>query len=191
MTNSGIWVAWQIQLNDRVKTGCWYPFEWQKHSQANTDVPHYQDLLDFINQASETSCTVQTKKVPQNDQHIRKWQGRAVASLATTSSTTDNNCVVCKTEKHPLYVCAKLKSFPHEEKISVLRSNSVCMNCLGGGHFKQQCKSSHECKSHTILSSTLRRRIVKPLGWMLNKDHNHHSGVVECCNKVAVQYFVW
>ena len=34
-------------------------FEWQKHSQASTDLPYYQDLLDFIDlraQASETSC---------------------------------------------------------------------------------------------------------------------------------------
>ena len=33
-------------------------FEWQKHSQSSTAVPHYQDLLEFINlraQASETS----------------------------------------------------------------------------------------------------------------------------------------
>ena len=134
-------------------------FEWQKHSQANADVPHYQDLLDFIDlraQASETSCTAQTRKAPRNDQHIRKSQGRTVTSLATTSSTTDNNCVVCKAEKHPLYVCAKFKSLSHEEKISILRSNGICMNCLGGGHFKQQCKSSHKCKicqrpHHTLL----------------------------------------
>ena len=35
-------------------------FEWQKHSQTATSVPHYQALLDFINlwaQASETSTT--------------------------------------------------------------------------------------------------------------------------------------
>ena len=33
-------------------------FEWQKHSKSKTDVPHYQELLDFLNlsaQASETS----------------------------------------------------------------------------------------------------------------------------------------
>ena len=35
-------------------------FEWQKHSQDTTNVPHYQDLLEFINlraQASETSTS--------------------------------------------------------------------------------------------------------------------------------------
>ena len=33
-------------------------FEWQKHTQENTDVPHYQKILEFINlraRAAETS----------------------------------------------------------------------------------------------------------------------------------------
>ena len=82
-------------------------FKWQKHSQANADVPHYQVLLNFINlraQASETSCTTQTRKVSRNDQHIRKSQGKMVTSFVTSSNSTDGNCVVCETDKHPLYV---------------------------------------------------------------------------------------
>ena len=40
-------------------------FEWQKYSQAKADVPHYQDLHDFIDlraQASETSCAAPKRK---------------------------------------------------------------------------------------------------------------------------------
>ncbi len=40
-------------------------FEWQKHSQTQRKVPHYQDLLDFINlraQASESRSQQQVKK---------------------------------------------------------------------------------------------------------------------------------
>ncbi len=39
-------------------------FEWQKHSQSHNEVPHYQDLLDFIDlraQVSETSIADQTR----------------------------------------------------------------------------------------------------------------------------------
>ena len=45
-------------------------FEWQRHSQAKTEVPHYQDLLDFIDlqaQASETYMSVSSKKALKND----------------------------------------------------------------------------------------------------------------------------
>ena len=134
-------------------------FEWQKHSQTNSDVPHYQELLDFIDlraQASETSCTTQNKKLPRNDQHLRRSHGKTVTSFATSSDSTDGNCVVCKAEKHPLYICAKFKSLPHEDKVSVLKNNGLCMNCLSSGHFKNQCKSIHKCKicqrpHHTLL----------------------------------------
>ena len=31
-----------------------YIFEWQKHSQANTDFSHYQDLLEFLDLQAQT-----------------------------------------------------------------------------------------------------------------------------------------
>ncbi len=45
-------------------------FEWQKHSQTQRKVPHYQDLLDFINlraQASESPSQQQVKKTNKLD----------------------------------------------------------------------------------------------------------------------------
>ena len=40
-------------------------FEWQKHSQTEPDVSHYQDRLDFIDlraQTSEASCAAPKKQ---------------------------------------------------------------------------------------------------------------------------------
>ena len=53
-------------------------------------------------------------------------------------------------------MCAKFKALSHDEKNSVLKSNNLCVNCLAGGHFKKQCKSTHKCKichkpHHTLL----------------------------------------
>ena len=130
-------------------------FEWQKYSQAETDVPHYQDLLDFINlraQASEASCAAPKKQT----QPSRKPHSR-VTSYAT-SSDVDNSCVLCKTKKYPLYICTKFKAMSPEDKMQVVKVNRLCTNCLGGGHFKNQCKSLHKCKvcqksHHTLLHS--------------------------------------
>ena len=122
-------------------------FEWQKHSQSTTDVPHFEKLLEFIDlraQASETSCATHKKKPPNR-----------VTSFAASTNSFGNNCVVCKTEKHPLYICAKLKSLPHDEKVSVLKTNNLCSNCLTSGHFKRQCKSIHKCKVCQKLLHTL------------------------------------
>ena len=128
-------------------------FEWQKHSQAASSVPPFQDLLSFIDlraQASEASHAA-PKKQPQPP---RKPHNRA-ASFATNSEV-GSDCVVCKTTKHPLYACTKFKAMSHDDRMQVLKVNRLCTNCLGTGHFKNQCKSIHRCKvcqkpHHTML----------------------------------------
>ena len=45
-----------------------------------------------------------------------------------------------------------------EDKMQVVKANRLCTNCLGAGHFKNQCKSLHKCKvcqkpHHTLLHS--------------------------------------
>ncbi len=62
-------------------------FEWQKHSQSQTEVPHYRDLLEFIDlraQASETSLPMSSKKHVRNEPTSLRKQpsfGKAVASF--------------------------------------------------------------------------------------------------------------
>ena len=86
-------------------------FEWQK---AETSVPHYQALLDFIDmraQALEVSCaTHKTVKRPPS----------RVTSHATHSHH-DKNCVACKIDKHPLYVCPAFRSMSQDSKMQVLK----------------------------------------------------------------------
>jgi len=50
--------------------------------------------------------------------------------LASRISTTksDNKCVVCKTEIHPLYFCAKFKARSQKNKHQMLTSNPVVWN---------------------------------------------------------------
>ena len=128
-------------------------FEWQRSSQEDSDVPPYQKLLDFLDlraQASESLLNETTKlKSKTTEHHYRRSNHRpSIATCIGTTTTTDqtrNLCPVCK-QKHPLYCCAKFKSLPHQEKISVLRTNNLCINCLRSGHFIKECKSSHRCQ---------------------------------------------
>jgi len=121
-------------------------FEWQKHSQTSKDVPHYRELLEFINvraQASETYTPDPSRKSVKSETHNPKktqQPGRSVASF-TANTTASADCVVCKNDKHPLYVCPKFKSLPHDRMMTILKENKLCMNCLRPGHFVGQCKS--------------------------------------------------
>ena len=129
-------------------------FEWQKHTQTVTDVPHFRDLLEFIDlraRASESTIS-NTRRTPRMENHSRK----TVTTFVASSESSVSHCVVCKYEKHPLYYCPKFKGMSHECKLSVVKGNSLCMNCLKSGHFLKECKSSHYCRicqkpHHTLL----------------------------------------
>ena len=129
-------------------------FEWQRHTQDVTEVPPFPKILEFIDlraRASET--TTQTSRRPQRTETTPK---RSVASFVTNSESNGGRCVVCKTERHPLYLCSRFKDMSHDLKLNTVRTNSLCMNCLKGGHFSKNCKSSHRCRTcqrphHTLL----------------------------------------
>ena len=155
---SGSFITSLLELKLDVNT----MFEWQRHSQASADVPHFKHLLEFINlraQASEASVSDAGKKFSRNDTNppTRKGYGpsKPVASFVA-SAESSGNCVLCKSIKHPLYCCPKFKSLSHEDKLSTVRTNGMCINCMRSGHFVRNCRSSHRCSvcqkpHHTLL----------------------------------------
>ena len=101
-------------------------FEWQKYSQESTDVPHYNDLLEFLNmraQALESHSVDQGRRRTRSELHHKKQQGgsKSVASFVTNASNTSDMCVLCKNDKRCLYVCAKFKSLLDEQMVSALK----------------------------------------------------------------------
>ena len=148
--------ALELKLDDTTM------FEWQKHSQSSTSVPHFQDLLDFINlraQATESNLSDRNlsdrnaKKFRLETHHDKK-KGGFIGSHA--GSIDARACLVCEADKHPLYACPKFKAMPHETKLSTLKAHNLCSNCLGSGHYWKKCNSIHKCKvcqkpHHTLL----------------------------------------
>ena len=110
-------------------------FEWHKCSQEFSEVPHYKDLLDFINLRAQASKSVssETKKFIRTEHHLPKRvppsKPGPIVSFATSASNADN-CALCKNEKHPLCVCTHVKSLPRDKMMSTIKSNELCFNCL-------------------------------------------------------------
>ena len=143
-------------------------FEWQKESQSAEDIPPYGDLLDFINlraQASEAATSDGGKKSPKDP----KKQPNKVGSYTGNVELPPGKCISCKSDKHPLYTCSQFKSLSHEDKVSLLKSNNMCLNCLRSGHFVKGCKSLHRCRMcqkphHTLLHLEDKTPPVPPSG---------------------------
>ena len=134
-------------------------FEWQRASQSSPDVPHYKELLEFINlraQASETSLD-DRKKNPLTDHRPRPpLHGKTFTSYTSSTLPENENCSLCKNEKHQLYACPQFKGLTHDKKVATLKSQNRCLNCLRTGHFVNHCKSLHHCRKcqkphHTLL----------------------------------------
>ena len=143
-------------------------FEWQKHSWTSVDVPHYKELLEFTNlraQASETSTSDQSKKSSKGETHPNRKSfvsGKPVVSFATNTTDSVGNCVLCKTDKHPLYICPKFKNRPHNKMIATLKANDLCMNCLRPGHHVKQCIDVINARSHITLCCTSKNHLFLP-----------------------------
>ena len=134
-------------------------FELQKHTQSRMEVPHYRELLTFIDlraQASESSTTVTTKKIESESIPFKKAPatGRSVASFPSNHNTVSGHCICCQNEKHPLYICSKFKHLSHGQKVPLLKdNNNLCRNCLSViilSNNANLCINAGSAKSHTI-----------------------------------------
>ena len=123
-------------------------FEWQRHTQSSTSLlrhfgihrPPSSGLRDLYTFKEAT----ETRSSRQEDIYF---------SFSANVDSSSNQCLLCKTEKHPLYSCPKFKSLPHDKRISAVKVNNVCINGLTKGHFVADCKSLHRCQNphHTLL----------------------------------------
>ena len=158
---SGSFVTSMLELKLDVTT----MFEWQKHSQEHSKVPHFTKLLEFLDlraQASESSAPEFNKR--RQLENVPSKRNPPPRSVTSFTATVDDSCVVCKVNKHPLYACQKFKSLPHEQMVSAIKGNGLCMNCLRPGHFVKQCASTQRCRRCQKPHHTLLHLEVKPSG---------------------------
>lgn len=130
-------------------------FEWQRSSQERSEVPHYSELLKFIDmraQASEAKASTVPVKHFVKQEHKKPASPVKPVHVATPSEL----CIACKTTKHPLHHCSTFRALPHNDMVSLLKANNLCLNCFKSGHFVRQCPSLHRCRRcqgphHTLL----------------------------------------
>ena len=138
---------------------------WDQATKKEKGVPPIDELLTFMKDHAETlpasTTTPVEKTVPPNKKEHHAARGRN--NIHVTSSTPTPtfapykwDCLLCKPEKHPLYVCSKWASYSLGQKTAHISANNLCSNCLAGGHTTADCRSKYRCnecrqKHHTSI----------------------------------------
>ena len=117
-------------------------FEWLRHSHDSKEVPHYQELLDFLDLRAQASETIPKMDRKSSLPPSRKPYPQRPAYATNTSE----NCVACRNGKHPLYTCKDFRTMSHEKKMAIVKDNGLCLNCLKPGHFLKKCPSDQNCR---------------------------------------------
>ena len=128
-------------------------FRWQRHIQGTSKVPHYSELLKFLDlqaRASESTTREGVKRSAQSMPHKANVQLKPVYL-----SNTINSCTVCGGKMHPLYACRKFRSLSYDQHMEAVKSNQLCFNCLKLGDHKLQCPWLHRCQVCQRLYHTL------------------------------------
>lgn len=81
-------------------------------------------FLRHIGIRARASESIVTSKRLKSDTAARKPATSFVASLQPNGA----KCIACKSNQHPQ--CQKFNNLSHEEKLSIVRANNHCMNCL-------------------------------------------------------------
>lgn len=118
-------------------------FEWQGNTQENLDVPHYTEILKFIDLQARASEMVVCEPPKCHTQSTSKSDTPIRTTYVVNAVTA---CMSCGVGKHPLYVCKKFKSVSTEQRMKLVREHQPCFNCLKCGHFLPQSASNPKCQ---------------------------------------------
>jgi len=107
------------------------------------EYPKVDQMYEFLYKTAvcaskrERSSLVELDKARKEPPTKRK----RLSENQTFISNTSHNCPVCKTKRHPLYLCDKFKQLPIPKRIESVRHAKLCYNCLRS-HRDRPCKYS-------------------------------------------------
>ena len=133
---------------------------WEQHTKKQKGVAPIEELLDYLGDHAETlPSTPHSQPSVRTDTPEKKYKRqdkrqdssssprqRANVHVVTPAPAYKWDCILCKTEKHPLFVCPKWQSYTVAQRLSHVQSKNLCNNCLAVGHSTSSCKSTYRCR---------------------------------------------
>lgn len=134
------------------KTYC----EWEKHVNNLHTKATISDMKEFLTNRANLLETLGSKI---NDNSNEKRYNSSYGDYSKTRRDTralfsaNSKCVLCNKE-HTLQTCSEFHKLNTKNRMEHVRKFRLCTNCLKGGHFSKQCRSS-VCKKCGLKHNTL------------------------------------
>jgi len=126
--------------------------DWELSLGDDIELPNCNMLETFL-----TSRIRALESMEQGSNPESKKSGKTVNVKAHQLSANKVQCVLCK-EGHLLHQCQKFLTKSIPQRLSFVRANACCYNCLQKGHFPRACRSRNVCtvckrKHHSLIHS--------------------------------------
>lgn len=158
----------------------------QLHQQVSSNMvyngmPTFHDIVEFIELKVKMGNTLFGKIINESSRPVRshevnksKRSSFATVSAAESRSTTEikagqdeppyqgaRSCEYCK-QDHIVYKCQQFKNLSVDERMTFVKRQRLCFNCLHAKHSANHCRSKNSCfhcskRHHTLLHFNLPR----------------------------------
>ncbi|XP_062538569.1 uncharacterized protein LOC134206852 [Armigeres subalbatus] len=124
---------------------------WEEYS-ANKEQDSVKDMLEFLQRRTHVLESLPTRGASQQQQ---KPRSAVLKTSSNTAQTSEGRCAACS-GIHLLHLCSVFQKLTVSDRESLLRTSSLCRNCLKAGHLAKDCQSKFSCKNckkrhHTLL----------------------------------------
>jgi len=131
------------------------------------EYPTIDQMYEFLYKTAVCASKRERSTLIEPDKAKREppMKRKRLSTNQTFISNTLHNCPVCKTKRHPLYLCDKFKQLAIPKRIESVKHAKLCYNCLRS-HRDKPCKYSScticQKRHNTLLHLDKHVNPVKP-----------------------------
>ncbi|XP_062698944.1 uncharacterized protein LOC134284243 [Aedes albopictus] len=122
---------------------------WEEYSSSKEN-DTLDELREFLNRRVHVLESLPPKSTDTRGVHQPQPQPKQKSSFTRTSFTTSQasgmRCVCCS-GNHPLFQCSTFQRLSVSDRDGLLRTHSLCRNCLRPGHQARECPSKYSCRN--------------------------------------------
>ena len=143
---------------------------WEQLTGSERGVCKIEKMMDFLDKHEESLPAQAPHSTPNKTDHYdkkpnlrkndRKPRNIPIAAASPTAPVTTTPsptpatvhpaykwpCIICTTEKHPLFLCPKWQEKTVPQRWGLVQSKNLCKNCLAVGHATDACRSRYKCR---------------------------------------------